>query len=91
MACKRDARHDGPTFFTTQNISAVFCAYRVFSRQELVTSMESLGYQLVDSWATPRKVIVPGHPDKSTGHYGGFYFRAAQGGTLRVPERKSGQ
>ena len=68
--------YDGPAFVTVQNVSTVYCAYRVFNRQELVGSLESAGYRLVDSWAKPRRFRVPGHPDKSFDHYSGFYFRA---------------
>jgi putative methyltransferase (TIGR04325 family) len=68
--------YDGPAFMTVQNVSTVYCAYRVFNRQQLVGSMESAGYQLVDSWAKPRRFRVPGHPDKGFDQYSGFYFRA---------------
>ena len=68
--------YDGPAFVTVQNVSAVYCAYRIFNRQELVGSLESAGYRLVDSWAKPRRFRVPGHPDKSFDQYSGFYFRA---------------
>jgi putative methyltransferase (TIGR04325 family) len=69
--------YDGPAFVTIQNVSTVFCPYRVFNRQELITSMNAQGYDLVDCWAKPRRFRVPGHPDKAFDHYSGFYFRYA--------------
>lgn len=69
--------YDGPTFVTIQNVSNVYCAYRVFNRQELIRSLETIGYELVDSWAKPRQFKVPNHPDKSFDRYSGFYFRLA--------------
>ncbi len=68
--------YDGPKFITLQNLGSVYCAYRVFNRQELLSSLESIGYRLVETWAKPRCLRVPGHPDKTLDHYSGFYFRA---------------
>lgn len=68
--------YDGPPFITLQNLGSVFCPYRIFNRQELVSSIEAMGYQLIDSWAKPRLLRIPGHPDKTLDHYSGFYFRA---------------
>lgn len=68
--------YDGPKFVTLQNLGSVYCPYHIFNRQELVTSLESLGYKLIDSWTKPRQFRVPRHPDKAFDHYSGFYFRA---------------
>lgn len=67
--------YDGPKFVTLQNLGSVYCPYRIFNRQELVTSLESIGYRLIDTWAKPRQFRVQGHPDKAFEHYSGFYFR----------------
>lgn len=68
--------YDGPKFITLQNLGSVYCAYRIFNRQEFLSSLEAIGYRLVESWAKPRCLRVPGHPDKTLDHYSGFYFRA---------------
>ncbi|HWV15281.1 MAG TPA: methyltransferase, TIGR04325 family [Cellvibrio sp.] len=68
--------YEGPGFTTLQNLGSVYCAYRIFNRQEFVASLKAIGYTLIDSWAKPRQFRVPGHPDKAFDHYSGFYFRA---------------
>ena len=68
--------YDGPRFTTIQNVGSVYCAYHIFNRQEFLSSLEAIGYRLVDSWTKPRCLHVPGHPDKTLDHYSGFYFRA---------------
>lgn len=68
--------YDGLEFTTIQNVGSVYCAYRIFNRQAFIGSLEALGYRLVDSWAKPRCLRIPGHPDKAFDHYSGFYFRA---------------
>lgn len=68
--------YDGPKFITVQNVGSVYCAYRIFNRQEFLDSLEAMGYRLVHSWTKPRCLRVPGHPDKTLEHYSGFYFRA---------------
>ncbi len=77
--------YDGPGFTTIQNVGSVYCAYHIFNRQEFLDSLEAIGYRLVDSWAKPRSLRVPGHPDKALDHYSGFYFQA---GTA-IPEISS--
>ena len=67
--------HDGPAFVTLQNIGTVYCPYRVFDRREFVSSLEGLGYSLIDAWRKPREFRVPGHQDKSFDAFSGFYFR----------------
>jgi putative methyltransferase (TIGR04325 family) len=67
--------YDGPAYVTVQNVGSVYCAYRIFNRQELVTSLEALDYALVDSWRKPRALRVPLHPERSFEYYSGFYFR----------------
>jgi len=66
--------YDGPAFVTVQNVGTVYCAYRIFNRQELIQRLDALGYTLVDSWSKPRVLRVPGHPERSFDRYSGFYF-----------------
>lgn len=67
--------YEGASFVTLQNIGSAYCPYRIFSRPELVESLRSLGYTLVDSWQKERKFRIAGHPERSFDHYSGFYFR----------------
>lgn len=68
--------YDGPSFVTLQYIGTAYCPYRIFNRDELVGSLEKLGYSAVASWRKERVFRIPGYPDKSFDHYSGFYFRA---------------
>jgi putative methyltransferase (TIGR04325 family) len=70
--------YDGPAFVTVQNIGSAYCAYRIFNRQQLVDSLEQLGYSLVDSWQKERKFRIPKHPEQNFDHYTGLYFRSNQ-------------
>jgi len=67
--------YEGPSFVTIQNIGSVYCAYRVFNRNEIVQGLDAVGYTLVDSWQKERKFRIPRHPEKSFDHYSGLYFR----------------
>lgn len=67
--------YDGPSFVTLQNIGSAYCPYRIFSREELISTLGALGYDLVDSWQKERLFRIPRHPEKSFNHYSGFYFR----------------
>jgi putative methyltransferase (TIGR04325 family) len=67
--------YDGPAFVTVQNIGSAYCAYRVFNRQELLQSLQQLGYRVVDSWQKERSFRLPGYPERWFDHYSGFYLR----------------
>lgn len=67
--------YNGPAFVTLQNIDTVYCPYRVFNREELITSLDNMGYVLVDSWKKPRAFRIKWHPEYSFDDYSGFYFR----------------
>jgi putative methyltransferase (TIGR04325 family) len=69
--------YKGSAFVTVQNVGNVYCAYRVFNREQFIGSLQSIGYRLVDSWAKPRQFRVPGHADKCFDEYSGFYFRSS--------------
>ncbi len=69
---------DGSSFVTLQNLGTVFAPYRIFNRAEFLSSLEELGYELVDSWHKMREVRIPRHPDKFTDRYSGFYLRRSR-------------
>jgi putative methyltransferase (TIGR04325 family) len=45
---------DGPCFVTLQNFGCSYCPYLIRNRKNFVHSIESLGYELVDSWQKQR-------------------------------------
>jgi putative methyltransferase (TIGR04325 family) len=69
---------DGPTFVTIQNIDISLCPYIIRNAVELATSMEALGFKLVDCWAKEREFHIPFKPAVSAVRYRGFYFRRAE-------------
>ncbi len=66
---------DGSSFWTVQNLGVARVPYFVQNRTELVNSMRSLGYVMVDSCNTLRSIRLPYHPDNDVKHYSGFHFR----------------
>jgi putative methyltransferase (TIGR04325 family) len=66
---------EGGTFVTLQNIGVSWCAYRVYSRRDLIEPLVEMGYELVDEWRKERRVEVPGHRQRTVDHYSGFYLR----------------
>jgi putative methyltransferase (TIGR04325 family) len=67
--------YDGPACVTLQNIGRVYCPYRIFNRQELIKSLDDIGYSLIDAWKKERAFRIRWHPERSFDHYSGFYFR----------------
>lgn len=67
--------YDGPSYVTLQNTDLSYCPYRVFNRGELVSSIEALGYEVVDAWSTERSLRVPFRPERSVRAYQGIYLR----------------
>jgi putative methyltransferase (TIGR04325 family) len=65
---------DRDGFVTLQDIALSYCPYRIHSRAELITPLLSMGYELVDSWQKERRLVVPGHPQRTLEHYSGFYL-----------------
>ena len=67
---------DHPTFFTTQEVGPICCAYRIGNRAEFVESLQRLGYTLIDSWRCPDKGCrVLFHPKRRVRAYSGMYWR----------------
>jgi putative methyltransferase (TIGR04325 family) len=70
--------YEGETFFTLQSSFGSVVPYRIQSRQQLVSSMTDLGYQLVDCWYEKRDVVIPFHPARSIHQFYGFYFAKSE-------------
>jgi putative methyltransferase (TIGR04325 family) len=67
---------NGEPFVTLQNVIHAYCPYAIFGRREFIGSLESLGYDLVDSWETPDMTCrLPLNPERSLEAYSGLYFR----------------
>lgn len=67
--------HDSRTFFTVQNIGAVYCAYGIIARPEFVAAMQAAGYAIRDQWDQPdRQCDIPFHPECQVNKYYGFLF-----------------
>ena len=71
----RTPLHGKRSFVTIQATGPVFCPYTVAHRQTLIDQMTALGYMVVDSWPTKRKLEVPFHPECGLDVYSGIYFR----------------
>ncbi|HRC56644.1 MAG: methyltransferase, TIGR04325 family [Myxococcales bacterium] len=67
--------YDGETFYTVQSTGRAFHAYRIYSRAELVGSVTSLGYSLVDDWENREQHCeIPFTRGRDIDAYSGYYF-----------------
>lgn len=66
---------DREGFVTLQDIGLSRCPYRVHGRAELIDPLLAMGYALVDSWRKDRRLVVPGHPERTLEHYSGYYLQ----------------
>ncbi|MDV2998475.1 MAG: hypothetical protein N5P05_000081 [Chroococcopsis gigantea SAG 12.99] len=67
--------YDGPEYFTLQNLCFALTPYKIQNRSQFIKSIESIGYELIDSWQDHRTVNIPFHGDRFVSGYHGFYFR----------------
>ena len=67
--------YDGEPFYTIQNLLETRCPYKIQNRKKLIQELEAQGYQLIKSWHSPRKCIIPFHPECNVKSYQGFYFQ----------------
>jgi putative methyltransferase (TIGR04325 family) len=73
----RISLYDGPMYVTLEDTGPVRCPYKVFNRQEFVSSICDLGYDLVDWWFTPDLAcVIRWHPSRSFHAHSGLYFRS---------------
>jgi putative methyltransferase (TIGR04325 family) len=67
--------YDKPSAVTLQNMGTAFCPNHLFNRDQLVASLEGLGYRLIDEWKSPDlSCEIPFFADHSIKAYSGFYF-----------------
>ncbi len=62
-------------FVTLQNASSSFNPQYVFNRKDFISSLENIGYELVDTWRGYDSCHIPFHKNKSIQFYTGFYFK----------------
>lgn len=68
--------HDGPTFFTLQNIGYGFAPVHVWNRDSFLRDLTELGYRLIDSWDVPERTLrLPHDPEHSLERFSGIYLQ----------------
>jgi putative methyltransferase (TIGR04325 family) len=67
--------YEGETYITLQNLIDSIVPYKIQNRAKLISELESLGYELIDSWKDSRTCFIPFHPELFVDGYHGFYFR----------------
>jgi putative methyltransferase (TIGR04325 family) len=66
---------NGRPYYTVQRTRhGSYTPYRIMNRNEFVTGMEALGYQLRDAWEVQRSLYVNFRPESYVPTYQGFYF-----------------
>lgn len=70
----RTPLYEGETFYAIQSTFGSAVPYRIQNRQELVDSLTSLGYHLVDCWYEKYDIDIPFYPSRSVHGFYGFYF-----------------
>ena len=62
-----------------QDAGTYLVACKLYNRQDVISPLERLGYQVVDSWTIPEmSVRIPCHPELSVPAYSGYYLRLGQ-------------
>ncbi|HVW76145.1 MAG TPA: methyltransferase, TIGR04325 family [Alloacidobacterium sp.] len=75
LLLNRVAMWEKQPFVTLQNLGAVVCPYQVFNENELISSLQALGYRLVDSWDCPESGLsVRFRPTMRLKKYRGAYL-----------------
>lgn len=67
--------HSAASTWTLNNMGTAMCPYRLFNRDELIRTVEDLGYRLIDEWrSSENSCEVPFFPQYKIDAYSGFYF-----------------
>ena len=67
--------HDGSTVVTLQNTGASFAPCWLYNARALITSIEALGYELVDRWTCADRSLYVPFDDRNVPAFTGLYFR----------------
>ena len=63
------------TFFTLQHTDHNVIPYQIPNREEFISSIEAMGYELMETWHNDRCCDIIFEPDYFVKHYYGMYFR----------------
>jgi putative methyltransferase (TIGR04325 family) len=67
--------YDGETFVTVQSTGRAFHGYRIYNREEFVSSVTALGYRAVDDWSNREQYCyIPFTEGRDIEAYSGYYF-----------------
>ena len=67
--------YDGETFVTVQSTGRAFHPYRIYNRTDFVSSIESLGYRVVDDWTNREQHCeIPFTRGRDIDAYSGYFF-----------------
>lgn len=70
--------YDGEQFVTLQNGGKVFYPQYVFNKKDFISSLQALGYELIDVWEDRAdSCFVPFYPEKHVPFYNGLYLKLA--------------
>jgi putative methyltransferase (TIGR04325 family) len=82
--------YGGTRFVTLQNGGPVYYPQYVFNREEYISAITNLGYELIDFWdCSNHPCIIPFHRAKSFRAYSGLYFRDREMDHARDRERET--
>lgn len=82
----REPLVDGPALATVVDGDGYRLPSMLHDRRALISGMERLGYQMVDSWViNERSLIIPGYPDRSARSYSGMFFRLRRTASADAP------
>jgi putative methyltransferase (TIGR04325 family) len=78
--------HSAAPAWTLNNMGTAMCPYRLFNRDELVRTIEELGFRLVDEWQDSDLFCnVPFFPEYKIERYSGFHFVRDESAGPRMP------
>jgi putative methyltransferase (TIGR04325 family) len=66
--------YDGETYFTLQNSKHSYAVNKVMNEAQFVRGIETLGYNKIDAWTSPRTLHIPFHAERFVHSFKGFYF-----------------
>jgi len=70
---------EGDSFYTLQHMGYSVVPYHITNLAAFVSSLEALGYRLVEQWKNNRFCDILLRPDLRVPHYYGFYFERVEG------------
>jgi putative methyltransferase (TIGR04325 family) len=88
------AIRNGPSIVTLENFGCAEVPYQIRNRDEFLSSLEELGYEIVDAWEIPElSHVISTHPRHGKSISCGYYARLRGGENQRecpAPSERSG-